>query len=157
VDKDDAMADEADAALDQDRYKTAREGDHFMICFQCDDVSVQELERNETRLEPKKTLFHEVHQASDFGFILVSRAVDGGHKYSRINKNRPGGGDTYGIPQGPFPVDDMWEYAPRASREAWPYTTPHVLGSAALLAGEKKKTQRFTTSPTYRILFRKMG
>jgi hypothetical protein len=42
----------AEAALDQDRYKKARDGDDFMICFQCDMRqfrNMQQRDPNETK------------------------------------------------------------------------------------------------------------
>jgi hypothetical protein len=67
--------------------------------FQCDVCQLRKV--NKSRPD------WDMHQASDLGFILVSRAVDGGRKQDRAAA-RLGLEGSYGIPRGPFPVDDTW-------------------------------------------------
>jgi hypothetical protein len=175
--------DEAEAALDQDRYKTGRDGDDFIICFPCDVCQF----RNMQQRDPNET------KEDAFLMLCIRRAildsfwsrepttVDGNNREGRqVDRAaaRLGFEDSYGIPRGPFPVEDTWgvriacmslvrSLAPgitskkiqhgtmrktRLHFSNYLHTTPHVLG-AAVLGGEKKKTQRFTTSATYGFWF----
>jgi hypothetical protein len=179
----DEMYDEFDTKIDLDRYKTARDGDDFMIGFQCDVCQF----RNMLKRDPTGDLDDNFHMLCIRRVILDSfwsrerTTVEANNREGRqVDRAaaRLGYEDPYGIPRGPFPVEDSWgvriacmslsrSLAPginaptiqhstmrkmRTHFSNYINTTPHALG-AAVLAGEKKRTQRFTTSATYSYWF----
>jgi hypothetical protein len=63
--EDDEIFDDAEVALDQDRYKTARDGDDFMLFFQCDVCQF----RNMQQRDPIET------QEDAFLLLCIRRAI----------------------------------------------------------------------------------
>jgi hypothetical protein len=177
------MFDEDDKEADKTRYKVARDGDHLMMCFQCDGCHFRNVQgRDPQGSAEDDLLLLAIRRATlDSFWSREASTVEGnlreGRRIDRVAAQL-GIEDPYGVPRGPFPLADTWgmraacaslvrSLDPGINAATIQHGTMRKMRShysnymhttpgalgAASLAAEKKSTQRFTTSMTYGLWY----